>query len=153
MTLSLEKLKEQLHADEIDLTKVEALSLIAALLAAQTDNTGLAIKLRDTERKLLHELTRAEAAEAALKEAREEAETFRGACATTAGKLMVADRALKETREGLRPFALISDLYDDREDKSFELWKDMHEPETRVTLGECRQARALLSKQDSGERP
>lgn len=49
-------------------------------------------------------------------------------------------------REALQPFAKIADEYDDRESDDFQIWKDCDQPQTRVTLGQCRNARVALSR-------
>lgn len=57
---------------------------------------------------------------------------------------LAAEQAREEEREALEPFAKIANEYDDREDDRFEIWKDAHEPSTRITLGQCRRARAAI---------
>jgi hypothetical protein len=45
----------------------------------------------------------------------------------------------------LAPLAAIADLYDEREDDGFQIWKDCDQAEIRaLTLGLCRQAKQLL---------
>jgi hypothetical protein len=65
-----------------------------------------------------------------------------------------AEAALKEAREGLRPFAdLDGEGNDDFPDDAKVTATFGHITDYTLKLGDIRKARALLSKQDSGERP
>lgn len=65
----------------------------------------------------------------------------------------VAEQGKLPPLDALKPFAAIADFYAEQEDDSFEIWKDMHLPETRITLGQCRAARAAIASSQQAAEP
>lgn len=127
---------------------IEQLSYAKMKLVWTNDDGKAVLGIREADEALANAIDFI-AAERTLREA---AERLASEWQKQAAEAMDQHQAVEERAEAmekaLRPFAAVADEYSDREDDSFEVWRDCHQPVTKVMtrLENFRRARAALAQ-------